>query len=70
MKTTGNLKNKSIWNLSFQGDKMAEISRRIERWYNVEVELIDESLEDYIIRGTFQDDSLEDVFRYLAMTPP
>ena len=56
--------------LVFRGDKMAEVARRIERWYNVEVELVDESLEDYVIRGTFQDDSLEDVFRYLAMTSP
>lgn len=56
--------------LVFRGDPMAEVARRIERWYNVDVELVDESLEDYVIRGTFQDDSLEDVFRYLALTSP
>jgi ferric-dicitrate binding protein FerR (iron transport regulator) len=56
--------------LVFRGDLMAEVARRIERWYNVEVELVDKDLEKYIIRGTFQDDSLEDVFRYLGMTSP
>lgn len=56
--------------LVFRGDPMAEVARRIERWYNVEVELVDKELEKYVIRGTFQDDSLEEVFRYLSMTSP
>ena len=56
--------------LVFRGDPMVEVARRIERWYNVEVELVDNDLEKYVIRGTFQDDSLEDIFRYLSMTSP
>ncbi len=56
--------------LVFRGDPMREVARRIERWYNVDVELLDKELEKYVIRGTFQDDSLEDVFRYLSMTSP
>ena len=49
---------------------MNEVARRIERWYNVDIELVDKELEKYIIRGTFQDDSLEEVFGYLCMTSP
>lgn len=56
--------------LIFRGDHMAEVARRIERWYNVEVVLVDKELENYVIRGTFQDDSLEDVIKYLSMTSP
>ncbi len=56
--------------LVFRGDPMVEVARRIERWYNVSVELVDKELENYTIRGTFQDDSLEEVFRYLSMTSP
>ena len=56
--------------LVFRGDPMAEVARRIERWYNVDVELVDQELEKYVIRGTFQDDSLEEVFQYLNMTSP
>jgi transmembrane sensor len=56
--------------LVFRGDPMAEVARRIERWYNVNVELVDKDLEKHTIRGTFQDDSLEEVFRYLSMTTP
>jgi hypothetical protein len=37
---------------------MNEVARRIERWYNVDVFLVDKELESYVIRGIFQDDSL------------
>ncbi len=56
--------------LMFRGDSMVEVARRIERWYNVEIVLVDKILEDYIIRGTFQDDSIDEVLKYLSMTSP
>jgi len=56
--------------LIFRGDPMPEVARRIARWYNVEVELVDKELKEDVIRGTFQDDSLEDVLRYISMTSP
>lgn len=56
--------------LVFRGDPMPEVARRIERWYNVDVELVDKNLEKYVIRGTFEDDSLEEVMKYLSMTSP
>ena len=56
--------------LVFRGDPMSEVARRIERWYNVKVELSDKQLEKYTFRATFIDDSLEDVLRFLSMTSP
>lgn len=56
--------------LVFRGDPMAEVARRIERWYNVKVIIADKELEKYSFRATFQDDSLDDVLRFLAMTSP
>jgi ferric-dicitrate binding protein FerR (iron transport regulator) len=56
--------------LMFRSDPMAEVARRIERWYNVDIILVDKVLKDYVIRGTFQDDSVEDVLKYLSMTSP
>ncbi|OFY64747.1 MAG: hypothetical protein A2V64_10920 [Bacteroidetes bacterium RBG_13_43_22] len=56
--------------LVFRGDPMNEVVRRIERWYNVEIILADKELEKYSFRATFQDDSLEDVLKFLAMTSP
>ncbi len=56
--------------LVFRGDPMYEVARRIERWYNVKVNIADRELEKYSFRATFQDDKLEDVLRFLAMTSP
>ena len=56
--------------LIFRGDPMAEVVRRIERWYNVKVELADKELEKYSFRATFEDDKLEEVLRFLSMTSP
>jgi ferric-dicitrate binding protein FerR (iron transport regulator) len=56
--------------LVFRADPMAEVAKRIERWYNVDVELVDKDLEKDLISGTFQDDLLEDVLHYLSMTSP
>lgn len=56
--------------LVFRGDPMAEVARRIERWYNVKVKLDDKELEKYSFRATFLDDSLEEVLRCLSITSP
>lgn len=56
--------------LVFRSDSMSEVARRIERWYNVNVVLMDEDLEKYSFRATFEDDPLEEVLRFLAMTSP
>lgn len=56
--------------LIFRSDSMSEVAKRIERWYNVKVVLVDKELDDYVIRGTFQDDSLEEVFHFLSMLVP
>jgi ferric-dicitrate binding protein FerR (iron transport regulator) len=56
--------------LVFRSDSMVEIARQIERWYNVKVTVSDKKLEKYTFRATFQDDKLEDVLKYLAMTSP
>jgi len=56
--------------LVFRGDDMAEVARRIERWYNIKVELADKELEQFSFRATFEDDSLEEVLNLLSMTSP
>jgi ferric-dicitrate binding protein FerR (iron transport regulator) len=56
--------------LVFRSDPMTEVARRIERWYNVKVNLADRELERYSFRATFLDDTLEEVLRCLSMTSP
>lgn len=56
--------------LVFRGDNMAEVARRLERWYNIEVEVASAELNDYVFRATFEDDALPEVLRLLGMTSP
>jgi transmembrane sensor len=56
--------------LIFRGDPMAEVARRMERWYNVKIDIADKELEKYSFRATFEDDKLEEVLRLLSMTSP
>ncbi len=56
--------------LVFRGDPMAEVARRIERWYNVKVELPTRNLRNILSVQHFKDDKLEDVLRFLSMTSP
>jgi len=56
--------------LVFRSDPMAVVASRLERWYNVKVELKDESLDKFSFRATFEDDELKEVLRFLSMTSP
>ena len=56
--------------LIFRGDDMAEVANRIERWYDVKIEIADKDLLQFSFRATFVDDSLEDVLKLISMTSP
>ncbi len=43
---------------------------RMERWYNVDIEIEDETLRNYRFRATFQDEPLEEILRLLAISTP
>lgn len=72
-KTMADPSKYSAWTegkLVFKGDPMAEVVRRIERWYNVRITLADKEIEKYSFRATFEDDKLDDVLKFLSMTSP
>lgn len=56
--------------LMFRGASMAEVMRRLERWYHVDIRLADKTLESYSFFATFDDDTLEEVLKFLSMTSP
>jgi transmembrane sensor len=72
-KSVSDPKKYNVWTegkLVFRGDPMSEVGRRIERWYNVKIELADKEIEKYSFRATFEDDKLEEVLRLLSLTSP
>lgn len=43
---------------------------KIERWYNVDIEILDKKLEKYRFRATFVNEPLEEVLKLIAKTTP
>ena len=56
--------------LIFRNESMQLVADRLGRWYNVEVEIIDQELLNYAFRATFINEPLEEVLKLLALTAP
>jgi len=56
--------------LVFRNDPLDVIARRLERWYNVDVEVNVSLSEDLRLRATFIDEDLEEVLKLLKRSLP
>jgi transmembrane sensor len=56
--------------LVFRNDPLDVIARRLERWYNVDVEINGNITSDLRLRGTFVDENLEEVLDLLKRSLP
>ena len=56
--------------LVLRNDPMPRLLKRIERWYNVKFNIIDESIKEYTYWATFEEENLEQVFKLLSLTGP
>ncbi len=56
--------------LVFRNDPLDVIARRLERWYNIDVEIDAALTEDLRLRATFKDESLEEVLELLKRSLP
>jgi len=54
----------------FRDDPMDVIIKKLERWYNVEIEISDEELADYRFTATFTDETLPQVLHLLSVAVP
>jgi len=66
-------KNFTSWKqgkLIIRNEKMSDVSKRLERWYNVKIDIRDKEIEDYVYRATFIDETVEEVLSYLKLTSP
>jgi len=53
--------------LIFRDDPMDVIVKKLERWYNVEIEFADEELASYRFTATFSDETLQQVLHLLSV---
>lgn len=72
-KTRTDLQKYIAWKsgkLMFRDDKMNKVVEKLERWYNVEFEIADKEIADYIYTATFIDESLDQVLKMLSLSAP
>ena len=54
----------------FFGDSIDRVVQRLEKWYNVDIEINDKALYEYQFTATFANESLEQVLYLLSLSSP
>lgn len=71
--STADVEKRTAWKdgkLIFRDDNFRDLVRMLNRWYNMNIIILDKELESYAYVGTFQDETLEEVLKLLALTSP
>lgn len=72
-RTEVSLEKYSAWKdgkIIFYGDPIETVVQRLEKWYNVDIELKDEVIKKYRFTATFIDESLEQALNLLSLSSP
>jgi len=56
--------------LIIDNETLGQVIDRIERWYNVEIVIKDDVLNNFRFKATFKDEPLDEVLRLIAITTP
>lgn len=56
--------------LRFDGDPLSEVMKKLGRWYNVDFEFKDQTIQTYNFKATFKDETLEEILRMISLTTP
>lgn len=56
--------------LVFRNENMQQVARRLSRWYNVEVLVDGNMLNEYTFHATFVDEPLDEVLKLISLTTP
>ncbi len=56
--------------LIFRDDKMGEVVRKLNRWFNVEIILQSPELKDYVYTATYKDETLSQILELLKISAP
>jgi ferric-dicitrate binding protein FerR (iron transport regulator) len=68
-----NAKNRIAWvngELIFRDTPFTDVARRLSDWYDVDIEIQGKGLDDITYRGTFKDESLDDILDLMSLTLP
>jgi transmembrane sensor len=56
--------------LLFRDESFTEVSRKLERWYNVEIEIQDKELANALLSGIFERETIEQALEALKLATP
>ena len=56
--------------LIFKDDPMDQVVRKLDRWFNVQIEIADPSIGGYIYTATFQNETIEQILSLIQRTSP
>ena len=65
--------NKTAWKdgkLIFRYEPLSEVVEKINRWYNVSIQILDQELSNHLYYGTFHDETLDELLKLLQLTAP
>ena len=57
-------------NLIFRDDKMEEVVKRLSRWFNVEIYVVDPEINSYVYKASFRNENLLQVLNLLKISAP
>jgi ferric-dicitrate binding protein FerR (iron transport regulator) len=56
--------------LIFRDDPMDEVVRKLNRWFNVQIEVADPEISEYIYTATFRNESIDQILELLTISAP
>lgn len=56
--------------LVFRNESFDEIVKKINRWYNVDIDIMDDRLKSHTYLATFEDETIDEVLKLLKLSAP
>ena len=56
--------------ITFYDEPMDVVAKRLGRWFNADINIVDKEINEYVYRATFSSESLEQVLKLLKISAP
>ncbi len=70
---SGNTEKNTAWKdglLVFKNERVEDVAKKLARWYNVEVEIANEKVNEFTFTATFMDETLPQVLELMTLATP
>jgi transmembrane sensor len=70
---SGDIRKYIAWKdglLIFKNDSIQEIAKKLERWYNVDVKIVNENVKEFTCTATFSEETLSQVLELMSLPSP